>query len=958
MKLSIAVLSLTLAQVVLAGEWRFDGGVCRGGEDGTFEIETAGGKFTLGAYFVKMGWRWEKVPDAVRNVSVEKGAVVVKITGTSPAGAVYQDNLPMIVALRGNRGEGVSGKVSLGGKVADLDKKMVYGWGGRVDADWLKFAVEFSEPRSQSFWGGGSRWQVRVNLKGNPAADGSVAYEETLVLRGTDGTFPKIQPPSRKQMAEHRKSTIAEQKRVQYARILNPPQEAGFDAARWLALLKDDAKAIGGYDALEDLLDAKSRLYSLADRLRHRPDGDAAAEKLVKDAYAALNRLDYPAATNAISRLDASLVGSEKWMPLTAYSPFSWIKSFTQWGYVKHPDGVGVYEPDPWNLQWQDGFRMSLAQDARVSVKVNSSEPFHRRTCYNAPMTDVHTERDWVSTRWILPDRTITFSVLTPVIDVDGVDTLTLSGFPVPPNRLHYVDPAGRSGIVRLTADEPDVAEVIPSVLMDFKAPPPKGAPPSVGEQAIDPAQVDRPWLRLHSRCGNWSVALFPGARPVSAKWENGVFTLKLERKSYVGVLRLRDNLHSQEQQEVMEFFARVAAAYPVRCHEKVSGATTEWRYVHRVRENAFGTRPHVIAPVPPLVDYADIPVAGSRKFKYPTKWGVLRYADGDVVSCTLPERMRLSGRPLLGVNVGLFGKNAGEINEAGLEDAVTNGAKAVRLNFGAGKTHPTEEALELLERVLAKYGKRGVRFLLDPHGREYSVQWSTGISPDPDVEGRYLSLWEKVSAIGGRHPDAVQGYDLYNEPGCIAGSEGRWKELNERVGAIIRRNHPGAHIFYPGVYGGNPNGLFNLTPLEIEGPQTVTWHFYTPHSFTHQKCQTHNRGGDTCVFYPSWAPPIDWKAGIHFGGDTVSFFDKWTLAASMLPAFEHRAEFGVPLHCGEFSVIGYANRKSPFSAFVWTRDVIELLGHDGEAWHLWNMGFGLSNRYVREYVHGLWRGR
>ena len=50
MKLSIAVLSLTLAQVVLAGEWRFDGGVCRGGEDGTFEIETAGGKFTLGAY--------------------------------------------------------------------------------------------------------------------------------------------------------------------------------------------------------------------------------------------------------------------------------------------------------------------------------------------------------------------------------------------------------------------------------------------------------------------------------------------------------------------------------------------------------------------------------------------------------------------------------------------------------------------------------------------------------------------------------------------------------------------------------------------------------------------------------------------------------------------------------------------------------------------------------------------
>ena len=149
---------------------------------------------------------------------------------------------------------------------------------------------------------------------------------------------------------------------------------------------------------------------------------------------------------------------------------------------------------------------------------------------------------------------------------------------------------------------------------------------------------------------------------------------------------------------------------------------------------------------------------------------------------------------------------------------------------------------------------------------------------------------------------------------------------------------------------------MFNLKPLEIEGPQTVTFHFYTPHAFTHQKCATHNAGGDTCVFYPGWAPEIDWVGGTHFGGTTVEWFDKWTLAASLLPVFEHWAEWKAPLHCGEFSVIGYANGKSPNGAFLWTRDSVELIEHVGASWHLWNGGFGLGNAQVRAWMYPLWK--
>ena len=43
-------------------------------------------------------------------------------------------------------------------------------------------------------------------------------------------------------------------------------------------------------------------------------------------------------------------------------------------------------------------------------------------------MTDVRTERSWVDTKWLFPDgKTITFSLLTPVIDVDEIDALSLA---------------------------------------------------------------------------------------------------------------------------------------------------------------------------------------------------------------------------------------------------------------------------------------------------------------------------------------------------------------------------------------------------------------------------------------------------------------------------------------------------------------------------------------------------
>ena len=737
---------------------------------------------------------------------------------------------------------------------------------------------------------------------------------------------------------------ILAQKRLQYARVLYPPQERGFNPDKWIEKIESGSMTRGEFGAVEDLFDARSRLYAAAERLRYCEARSAECEALVARGYGALSDMDIVSATNACAMLEAHLSGSRKSMPYGLFNPFSWVKCFTQWGYRRHPDGCSVSEPNPWLVQWQDGFRMNLAQDDRVAIANSSKNPAFYETRYLKAMLDAKFERSWVDTRWYLPDRVITFSLLTPVIDVEGIETLTLSGLPSEPLRLRYLTASGQFSGVALVNRPAEEPEVVASALVDFKSPPPPARAYSRGVQKLDPAAVDRPWLWLVGR--DWSLALFPGARPVSAAWERGVFTLKLERKSWVGVLRLKDNLHEWEQPEVCEFFARTALSYPSSCRPSAVRSKLRWSYSHRFRSNAWGTDPHVIAPVPPLLDYAGIAVPGSRTFKYPTKWGVFRYCEGAEATCELSCPPR--GKVLRGVNVGIWQP------DDVWEGHAANGANWARAFFDGDRT--LDEHLSRLGDRLAKFGNR-MKFLIDPHGRFYAVSWAKGLVQTND--DAFVKMWDAISRVGAQHRDAVEGYDLCNEPGIVAGSEARWRSLCARAARVVHRNHPEAKVYYPAVYGGNPNGLFNLEPLPSDcEPQAVTYHFYSPHAFSHQKSQTRNVGGDTCVFYPAWSAPIDWKAGNHFGGTTVDWYDRWTLAAILLPAFEHYAQYRKPLHVGEFGIIGYANQKSPWSAFLWTRDAIELMESNGTSWHIWNGGFGLGNAFVRQYVYGLWKSR
>ncbi|MBR4611759.1 MAG: hypothetical protein IKO40_03495, partial [Kiritimatiellae bacterium] len=218
--------------------------------------------------------------------------------------------------------------------------------------------------------------------------------------------------------------TVA-QKREQYRRVLIPPQERGFNPAAWLSLVDSPDVTQAYFSKLEDLFDARSRLYDAAERARRACTSEASVEETIAAGYAALNAMDLDGATAACEKLEA-IDGVGNAEPPRA-NPFTWVKSFTQWGYMRHPEGTGVYEPDPWNLLWEDGFRFNLAQDARVSIANYSQSggaTHFFETRFSAPMDDVKTERTWIGTRWFMPDgKVVEFSILSPLVNVDGTDT-------------------------------------------------------------------------------------------------------------------------------------------------------------------------------------------------------------------------------------------------------------------------------------------------------------------------------------------------------------------------------------------------------------------------------------------------------------------------------------------------------------------------------------------------------
>lgn len=868
----------------------------------------------------------EKNLPCILKGSVEEGKFLFEFALTLPDDLKTQNNLPPYLTIGAAAGTLDGTLTRFGSKTLKLPADNSWSYGKEIFIQKYALRLELlNGAQSISIWGKEKHpISFRIPLKLEQQKNGIRIYRTKFRLSSASGI----------RLSEA--LDLLQVKREQYLRVLYPPMEPEFKPGKWIAMLNAPDLSHKQLKEVELALDTRAELYSIRERLVHSRVSSPALREGIRNAYAKLNSGNEESARAMLPNLE-KLAETLPSLPLESYNPFTWIKSFTQYGYFKHADGCSLIEPNPFCVLFQDGFRFAIAE---MPGGERVGDGAFQQIRYTRPMAEISVERSWVATKWNLPGQTVTFSMLTPVINVEDTDTLILSDFSRPPTGIGYVNEQMRLWGTSLK-DMTRRAETIASVLVDNR---------DTGDSRIagstyffKPHYPGRPWIVLSSKDDAWSLILILGERPLSASLKDGRFILKLEKKSHIGIVRLPFARHPREAAGLAEFFTETTLDYPTGVTEIRQGDTVCWEYQYKKRTNAWNTAARRIAPLSPLLQLGNVTVPNERKSSFNTKYGMYSYVEGEKAVFRVPHG-RIS--PLFGVNTPL--------NPDQLLRHAKEGAQWQRIYIRSSKD--PEQTYRKVEETLKFCAENKIKVLVDPHDFMFKVSWNTGFPASEEGLAPFLEMWDRLSQMGAKYPEAVAGYDLYNELGIKEGGEHRWREIAQRCVKRIRKNDPHTPIFVTGLDGANPSGHFNYRPPE-DGNLVATFHFYTPHSLTHQKTST-RIDNDPFVFYPGYAPRVDWKKRIHYGGETVDWFDRWTLAAILLPVWETGISTGLPLHCGEFAVVGYANASAENSAFLWTRDVCELFRHADVSWHLWNQGFGLVNRRVRQYIFQLWNSR
>jgi hypothetical protein len=185
------------------------------------------------------------------------------------------------------------------------------------------------------------------------------------------------------------------------------------------------------------------------------------------------------------------------------------------------------------------------------------------------------------------------------------------------------------------------------------------------------------------------------------------------------------------------------------------------------------------------------------------------------------------------------------------------------------------------------------------------------------------LSKWEYIAA-NLRDSPALVAYDLINEPLMGSKPRSRWNDLSTRIAKRLRVVDPRTPIMVEPADWGLPDQFWRNPPIAVPGI-VYSFHFYEPHSYTHQ--------GVAGSPVPIALPPDNGQEAIR---DAKAF------------AKDNK----VPMFVGEFSVVRWAP-----GANVWLTRTIKLLTDEkfGFTYHCWRCWQGMDAEVAPDAA--MWAG-
>ncbi len=194
----------------------------------------------------------------------------------------------------------------------------------------------------------------------------------------------------------------------------------------------------------------------------------------------------------------------------------------------------------------------------------------------------------------------------------------------------------------------------------------------------------------------------------------------------------------------------------------------------------------------------------------------------------------------------------------------------------------------------------------------------------------RFVSLWSQIAEHFKHHPLALH-FEILNEPrDALEGAILR--DALSRAVATIRETNPARVLI---IGGGDWNSLTGLEQLPVfDDPYIVgTFHYYTPHSFTHQDVPWEE---EPAPLGATWGAPEDLA----------------TLETDVKRATAQVARLNRPVFLGEFGVY---TSISDAERLEWYAAVREAFEAENIGWCIWNFGsdFALWDQETQSWKPG-----
>lgn len=261
------------------------------------------------------------------------------------------------------------------------------------------------------------------------------------------------------------------------------------------------------------------------------------------------------------------------------------------------------------------------------------------------------------------------------------------------------------------------------------------------------------------------------------------------------------------------------------------------------------------------------------------------------------------------------------------------------------------------LDNMVSWCAEYGLNLILDLHkaaGYDFNDAGNTqknSLFNDEKLKVKFVSLWEKIAKRYGSYTHVA--FELLNEV-VEQDLASLWNSLITRTVSAIRKHAPVTKIIYGGIQW-NSARTVKLLEKPLDANIILTFHFYEPLIFTHQKAPwVPNIIMDRDVNYPGTMEYyIELSKVLGYKGKDVTDADKNDKGDSLIremvkEAKTAAAKYGAQLYCGEFGVIDRAPAEDSLN---WFKDVFTIFKENNIGSAIWSykeMDFGIIDDHYK----------